>query len=51
MSIGLGIFLSSVLLGCVTLYIFTRDRWNWTKILLWPSVAPILPYLQTGFTQ
>ena len=39
MSIGLGVFLSSLFLGCVTLYIFTRDRWNWKKLLLWPSAT------------
>ena len=42
MSIGLGLLLLSVFLGCVTLYIFTRDRWNWKKILLWPSATLVV---------
>lgn len=36
MEIGAGIFLSAVLLGTVWLYVATKDRWNWKKILLWP---------------
>ena len=32
MSIGLGIFLGSVFLGTVFLYIKTRDHWNWCTI-------------------
>jgi protein-S-isoprenylcysteine O-methyltransferase Ste14 len=32
MSVGLGIFLSSLVLSIVVLYGFTKDRWNWPKI-------------------
>lgn len=37
MELGTGIFLSAVFLGIVALFIATKDRWNWKKILLWPS--------------
>jgi len=37
MSLGLGIFLSSLFLGIIFLFVSTKDRWNWKKILLiWP---------------
>lgn len=36
MELGTGIFLSSIFLGTVALYIATRDRWNWKKVFLWP---------------
>lgn len=36
MEIGTGIFLSAIFLGTVALYVATKDRWNWKKILLWP---------------
>ena len=37
MSLGLGIFLSSLFLGIIFLFNATKDRWNWEKILLiWP---------------
>jgi hypothetical protein len=32
MSIGLGIFLSSLFLGTIALYGITKDRWNWRRI-------------------
>jgi hypothetical protein len=32
MSIGLGIFLSSLCLGTIALYGITKDRWNWRRI-------------------
>jgi hypothetical protein len=35
MEVGTGIFLSAALLGAVALFIATKDRWNWKKILLW----------------
>ena len=31
MSIGLGIFLSSVFVGSILLYNSTKDRWDWRK--------------------
>lgn len=38
MEIGTGIFLGLLFIGVVTLYIFTRDRWNWRKIILRPAI-------------
>lgn len=34
MSIGTGIFLSSLLLGLIYLYVKTKDTWNWKKIFI-----------------
>ncbi len=36
MTLGTSIFLSALLLGVIALYIATKDRWNWKKIILWP---------------
>lgn len=36
MSLGVSIFLSSTILAIIVLFIATKDRWNWVKILLWP---------------
>ncbi len=36
MSVGTGIFLSAIFLGLILLYIYTRDRWRWRRIILWP---------------
>jgi len=37
MTLGLGIFLSSLFLGVIYLFVATKDRWNWKKILfIWP---------------
>lgn len=35
MSVGEGIFYGLVFLGIIYLYIQTKDRWNWRKIVLW----------------
>src|SRR3989338_323971 len=42
MSLGVAIFLSSVFVGTVALFIATKDRWNWKRIFLWPLAALIL---------
>lgn len=42
MELGTGIFLSAVFLGIVALYIATKDRWNWKKILLWPLAVVVV---------
>lgn len=42
MSFGIAIFLSSLFLGTVTLYIATKDRCNWKKIILLPVAGLIL---------
>lgn len=34
MTLGLGIFLSSLFFGTIALFIATKDRWNWKKIIL-----------------
>lgn len=34
MSVGTGIFLSAIFLGMVALFIATKDRWNWRRIVL-----------------
>ncbi len=39
MSLGIAIFLSSVILGIIILFISTKDRWNWKKIILWPALV------------
>ncbi len=36
MELGTAVFLSAVFLGSVALFIATKDRWNWKKLLLWP---------------
>ena len=47
MSLGLSVVLSSVLLGVVAIFIATKDRWNWNKIILWPLAGLIL--IASGF--
>jgi hypothetical protein len=48
MSVGTGIFFSALFLGIVALYIATKDRWSWKKLLLWPSVALLTLGAATG---
>ena len=40
MTLGEGIFFSSFILSLVILFIATKDRWNWKKIILW-SIAVV----------
>lgn len=42
MEIGTGFFLAAIILGTVWLYVATRDRWNWKKLLLWPLAAVLV---------
>jgi hypothetical protein len=42
MSLGTSIFLSSLVLAFVVLFIATKDRWSWKKIILWPLAGLIL---------
>jgi len=42
MSLGMGIFLSSLVLGPIALIIGTKDRWNWKKIISWPFAGLIV---------
>ena len=44
MSLGTAIFLSAVLLSIVALFIATKDRWNWKKLVGWLfGVAAAVP--------
>src|SRR6266851_1724366 len=42
MTIGTGVFLSSLFLGLVFLYVFTRDRWKWKKIIFRTVAADVI---------
>jgi len=42
MTIGTGIFLSSVVLSLVIIFISTKDRWNWKRIILWPTIVLLI---------
>jgi len=34
-TLGTGIFLSSLLLGTILLFWITKDRWRWPRIIYW----------------
>lgn len=40
MTLGDGIFLSSILLSAVALFAITKDRWNWKRIAKWGLIGP-----------
>jgi hypothetical protein len=42
MTIGSGLFLSALFLGLVVLYVATRDRWNWARLVKWVVGVPVL---------
>lgn len=42
MTLGTGIFLSSIFLGLCYLFIQTKNRWNWKKICFWSLGLPLL---------
>lgn len=42
MDVGTGIFLSAVFIGLVALFIGTKDRWKWKKIILILLALPII---------
>ena len=44
MDIGTGIFLASLVLGAVGLFVATKDRWNWKKIFLWPLAVLVATF-------
>jgi hypothetical protein len=50
MSLGTGIFLASIFLGLVYLFINTKDRWNWKKIILFTigGIVALLAALWVG---
>jgi hypothetical protein len=39
MSIGIGIFLSSLVIAALVLFLKTKDRWNWKRIILWSATV------------
>ncbi|MFH2134518.1 MAG: hypothetical protein ABII81_04975 [Pseudomonadota bacterium] len=41
MSVGEGIFLSALLLSVVILFVATKDRWNWKRIVKWGLALPV----------
>jgi len=45
MELGTGVFLASIVLGLVYLYVQTKDRWNWKKIILLPLSLIALFYV------
>ena len=48
-SLGLGVFLSSILLSVTLIYLRTRDHWRWRKIALWFGIVTVgLPALVAG---
>lgn len=48
MSLGPGIFLSALVIYLTALFISTKDRWDWDKIILWPLAVTISFALLTG---
>jgi hypothetical protein len=42
MSVGAGIFLGSVYLGTIYLYVHTRDRWDWSQLIRRGSLLVLL---------
>ncbi len=41
MTLGTGLFLSTIVASIVALFIATKDRWQWKKIILWSVAGPI----------
>ena len=48
MELGTGIFVSSLFLGTVALFLFTKDRWNWKKVSLYVFGVPVTVILIGG---
>ncbi len=42
MELGTSIFLSALVVASAVLYVGTKDRWNWRKIVLWPALAVLV---------
>jgi len=42
MSLGTGVFASTVLILILTLYISNKDRWNWAKIMKWSTATALI---------
>jgi hypothetical protein len=41
MTLGTSIFLSTLMLSVVILFVVTKDRWNWKRIVRWAFVLPL----------
>jgi hypothetical protein len=48
MTLGDGVFLSSILLSVVALFAVTKDRWNWRRIAKWGLLVPVAAILLLG---
>ena len=48
MTIGSGIFLSTILLSLVTIFVVTKDLWNWRRIAKWGLALPLAGALIIG---
>jgi hypothetical protein len=48
MSIGAGIALASFIVSLTALFIATKDRWNWRKLILWPVAIVVGLMLVVG---
>src|SRR4051812_22535231 len=42
MNLGTGIFLSSVFVGTIALFLATKDRWDWKKIVIRTGISAVL---------
>ena len=45
MNLGLAIFLSSLFIGMIWLYSFTKDKWDWKKHSKWIIASLILFFI------
>jgi len=45
MNLGLAIFLSSLFIGMIWLYSFTKDKWNWKKYSKWIIASLIFIFI------
>ena len=48
MSVGTGLFLSALFLGIVILYVATKDRWNWKRLIEWVVGLPVVLLIVGG---
>lgn len=48
MTLGTGVFLAAIVMSLTALFIATKDRWNWKKIILWPIGLLLLAALVIG---
>lgn len=48
MSLGDGVFGGMAFLGIIWLYVVTRERWRWRRIILWVIGIALLPVICVG---